>query len=59
MVTVENRIGRLIEVRQTGKVTIEELQDATRSLQALIDQVRSSPRDFIARPASKELEVQP
>jgi len=39
--------------------TIEELQEATRSLQALIDEVRSSPRDFIGRPQSKELEVQP
>ena len=39
--------------------TIEELQDATRSLQSLIDDVRASPRDFIGRPKSKELEVQP
>jgi phospholipid/cholesterol/gamma-HCH transport system substrate-binding protein len=39
--------------------TIEELNDATSSLQDLIDDVRSSPRDFIGRPASKELEVQP
>lgn len=39
--------------------TIEELQDATRSLQQLVDDVRESPRDFIGRPASKELEVQP
>ena len=37
----------------------EELNEATRSLQQLIDDVRASPRDFIARPASKELEVQP
>jgi phospholipid/cholesterol/gamma-HCH transport system substrate-binding protein len=39
--------------------TIQELNEATRSLQQLIDDVRSSPRDFIARPPSKELEVQP
>lgn len=39
--------------------TIEGLQDATRSLQSLIDDVRASPRDFIGRPQSKELEVQP
>ena len=39
--------------------TIEELNDATKSLQSLIDDVRSSPRDFIGRPASKEIEVQP
>ena len=31
----------------------------TAELQQLIDDVRASPRDFIARPASKELEVQP
>lgn len=39
--------------------TIEELQEATRSLQSLIDDARESPRDLIARPQSKELEVQP
>jgi phospholipid/cholesterol/gamma-HCH transport system substrate-binding protein len=39
--------------------TIEELNEATRSLQSLIDNVRSSPRDFIGRPQSQEMEVQP
>ena len=39
--------------------TIEELQEATRSLQSLIDDARVSPRELIARPQSKELEVQP
>ncbi len=39
--------------------TIQELNEATRSLQGLIDDVRTSPRDFIGRPASRELEVQP
>lgn len=39
--------------------TIEELQEATRSLQSLIDDARESPRELIARPQSKELEVQP
>lgn len=39
--------------------TINELDDAIRSLQSLIDDVRSSPRDFIARPESREMEVQP
>ena len=39
--------------------TIEELNEATASLQSLIDDVRASPRDFIGRPASKEIEVQP
>ena len=38
---------------------IQGLQAATESLQGLIDDVRASPRDFIARPASEELEVQP
>ncbi len=39
--------------------TIQELNEATRSLQGLIDEVRSSPRDFISRPPTRELEVQP
>jgi hypothetical protein len=26
MVMVENRIGRLIEIRQTGRVTLDELR---------------------------------
>ena len=39
--------------------TIQELNMATRSLQGLIDDVRTSPRDFIGRPAARELEVQP
>ena len=38
---------------------IQGLDDATRSLEGLIDEVRSSPRDFIGRPPTKELEVQP
>ena len=39
--------------------TIQELNQATRSLQGLIDEVRSSPRDFIGRPPTREMEVQP
>jgi len=39
--------------------TIQELNQATRSLQGLIDEVRASPRDFIARPPTREMEVQP
>jgi len=39
--------------------TIQSLDEATRSLQGLIDEVRSSPRDFIGRPPSNEIEVQP
>lgn len=39
--------------------SIQGLEDATRSLEGLIEEVRSSPRDFISRPPTKELEVQP
>ena len=39
--------------------TIQQLDEATRSLQQLIDDVRASPRDFIGRPQSREMEVQP
>ncbi|MFN3932861.1 MAG: MlaD family protein [Brevundimonas sp.] len=39
--------------------SIQGLEDATRSLEGLVDEVRSSPRDFIGRAPSKELEVQP
>lgn len=39
--------------------SIQQLDEATRSLQALIDDVRASPREFIGRPSSRELEVQP
>jgi phospholipid/cholesterol/gamma-HCH transport system substrate-binding protein len=39
--------------------SIQGLEDATRSLEGLIDEVRSSPRDFIGRPPTKEMEVQP
>jgi len=39
--------------------TIQELNEATRSLQGLIDDIRSSPRDFISRAPAREMEVQP
>lgn len=39
--------------------SIQTLDDATRALEGLIEEVRSSPRDFIGRPPTKELEVQP
>ncbi len=39
--------------------SIQQLDEATRSLQALIDDVRASPREFISRPQSREMEVQP
>jgi len=38
---------------------IQGLEDATDSLQNLIDEVRASPRDFIGRPPSTEIEVRP
>lgn len=39
--------------------SIAGLEEATRSLQGLVNEVRASPRDFIARGQSKEIEVQP
>jgi len=39
--------------------SIQGLEDATLSLEGLIDEIRSSPRDFIGRAPTKELEVQP
>ncbi len=48
---------------RTGLPQLEEsiagLEEATRSLEGLVDEVRSSPRDFIGRGESKEIEVQP
>jgi phospholipid/cholesterol/gamma-HCH transport system substrate-binding protein len=38
---------------------IRSLQDATAALEALVEEVRASPRDFIGRPPARELEVQP
>ncbi len=55
--------GPLNEFATTGlpqlQQSIQGLEDATRSLEGLIDEVRSSPRDFIGRPPTKEMEVQP
>ena len=57
---LESPIG---EVATTGVPqlleAIQGLEEATESLQSLIDDVRASPRDFISRPATEELEVQP
>ena len=48
---------------RTGLPQLEQsiagLEEATRSLQGLVNEVRASPRDFIARGQSKEIEVQP
>ena len=61
--TATNVEGPLNEFATTGlpqlQQSIQGLEDATRSLEGLIDEVRSSPRDFISRPPTKELEVQP
>lgn len=55
--------GPLNEFATTGlpqlQQSIQGLEDATRSLEGLIDEVRASPRDFISRPPTKEMEVQP
>lgn len=37
---------------------IQSLEEAAESLDRLVDDVRSSPRDFIGRPQSRELEVE-
>jgi phospholipid/cholesterol/gamma-HCH transport system substrate-binding protein len=39
--------------------SIQGLEDATRALEGLVEEVRSSPRDFIGRAPTKEMEVQP
>jgi len=61
--TAEGVQGPLTEFTATGlpqlQQSIQGLEDATRSLEGLVDEVRASPRDFIGRPASRELEVQP
>jgi phospholipid/cholesterol/gamma-HCH transport system substrate-binding protein len=41
------------------QTSIQQLDEATRSLQSLIDDVRASPREFIGRPPSNEMEVEP
>lgn len=55
--------GPMGEFANTGlpqlTTAIQGLEEATHSLDALVDDVRQSPRDFIARPPSQELEVQP
>ena len=61
--TAEGVQGPLTEFTATGlpqlQQSIQGLEDATRSLEGLVDEVRASPREFIARPSSRELEVQP
>ena len=61
--TAEGVEGPLTDFTATGlpqlQQSIKGLEDATRSLEGLVDEVRSSPRDFIGRPPTRELEVQP
>lgn len=61
--TATNVEGPVNEFATTGlpqlQQSIQGLEDATRSLEGLIDEVRSSPRDFISRAPTKEMEVQP
>ncbi|MFH1517592.1 MAG: MCE family protein, partial [Pseudomonadota bacterium] len=60
---IANLEGPVNDFASSGLPQLEEairgLDDATRSLESLVDDVRSSPRDFISRPPSQELEVQP
>ncbi len=60
---IANLEGPVNDFAASGLPQLEEairgLDNATRSLESLVDEVRSSPRDFISRPPSKELEVQP
>lgn len=55
--------GPVGEFANTGlpqlQQAIQGLEGATRSLEELVDEVRSSPRDFIGRAPTKEMEVQP
>lgn len=61
--TATNVEAPLNEFATTGlpqlQQSIQALEDATRSLEGLVDEVRSSPRDFIGRAPTKEMEVQP
>jgi phospholipid/cholesterol/gamma-HCH transport system substrate-binding protein len=61
--TANNLEGPLNNVASEGvpqlMQAIQGLEDATDSLQGLIDEVRASPRDFIGRPPSTEIEVRP
>lgn len=60
---IANLEGPVNDFAASGLPQLEEairgLDNATRSLESLVDEVRSSPRDFISRPPSRELEVQP
>jgi phospholipid/cholesterol/gamma-HCH transport system substrate-binding protein len=60
---IANLEGPVNDFAASGLPQLEEairgLDEATRSLEDLVEEVRTSPREFISRPSSNELEVQP
>jgi len=60
---IANLEGPVSDFAASGLPQLEEairgLDEATRSLEDLVEEVRTSPREFISRPSSNELEVQP
>ncbi len=60
---IANLEGPVNDFAASGLPQLEEairgLDEATRSLESLVEEVRRSPREFISRPSSNELEVQP
>ena len=60
---IGNLEGPVNDFAASGLPQLEEairgLDEATRSLEDLVEEVRTSPREFISRPSSNELEVQP
>ncbi|RZI98382.1 MAG: MCE family protein [Brevundimonas sp.] len=61
--TISGLRGPVNDFATTGlpqlQQSIQGLEDATRALEGLVEEVRSSPRDFIGRAPTKEMEVQP
>lgn len=60
---IANLEGPVNDFAASGLPQLEEairgFDEATRSLEDLVEEVRTSPREFISRPSSNELEVQP
>lgn len=44
MITIENNVGRLLEIRQTGSITLPELQESFGKFQQIMD---SKPGSFV------------
>ena len=61
--TVNGLEGPATDFATTGlpqlQNAIQQLEGATASLEDLIDEVRTSPREFIGRAPTREMEVQP